>query len=727
MSGPLKPVAIVRRAAVIFLPLVIVAACVIYLLYAGQSAAIRVGVEAGERRVALAAEQRVTQTLMIILSDTLYLATQDALKNWLTTNDPSALRHLQNEHVAFALSKALYDQISLLDLSGREVSRLDWNRGTPAIAPAEGLANLAGTPVFEESLKLDRNQLVVTQLTLVDDPLAPDGPKIPVIRVAAPVFDAAGRKSGVVMVDYLGQRLIDRIASLSSEASVVWLTDDRGDWLIGPAANDGVAFRPAIQDGSGDKDAFTTAFSDAWQAIQDGAPSGIVETTAGRFNYAKINPDEYRPIALQSKGHQVVVGPSWTAIIHTARDVIWAQGAQLRRYIAAAASALLLLLAVIAFGLARHQTQQRESSLRLRENEARLRDLLESAPDGVIIISADGRIELVNAQIERLFNYPRHELIGRSIDMLVPQDLRNAHAEPSASYLDIAQTRPGIDLRGVRRDGGEFPISVSFSPTRTGKETTIFCDIRDMTAQRATEHKIQELNRRLLQDNTELESLNRELEAFSYSVSHDLRAPLRAIDGFSRALLEDAGDKLDTGSRSHLDRVRSAVQRMEVLITDLLKLASVSRLDLNKDLVDMTALAGEIAHDLVVSDPGRKAEIDVAPGMRASADPRLLRIALENLLDNAWKFTARSAPTTISVGQVATGVGPAFFVRDNGVGFDMTQSARLFRPFQRLHDSQFPGTGIGLATAQRVIRRHGGEIWAKSQSGDGAIFFFTLN
>lgn len=735
MSGPLISVAIIRRAALIFLPLAAVAVCVIYLLYAGQANAIRADAEATERRVAAIAEQRIIQTLMVILSDTHYLATQEALLVWLATNDAGALRHLRNEHLAFARSRTFYDRIRMLDPSGQEISRVDWNRGAPTVAADERLRNHAALPAFQETLKLEPGQLAVTQLTLVDDPAASDGPKLPVICVSAPVFDKLGQKRGIVILDYRSQRLIDRIASLSSEMSKIWLTDDRGNWLIGPAADGGVTFRPAADlgtdHGADSRDSFAAAFPDVWRTIQDGMTSGVAEAEPGRFIYAKINPDDYRPAAaMQVQGRQAVVGPSWIAVVHTSNDVVWAHSSQLRLYIAAAAIVLLLLLAGIATGLARHQAQRRESDLRLRESEAKLRDLLESAPDGVVIINSAGHIELVNAQVERLFGYPRHELIGQPIEMLVPQELRSAHQAHRAGYVGAARTRqmgPGLDLRGVRKDGSEFPISVSLSPTRTDKGITVFCDIRDMTAQRKTEQKIQELNRRLLQDNAELESLNWELEAFSYSVSHDLRAPLRAIDGFSQALLDDAGDKLDNGSRSHLDRVRNAARRMELLIADLLKLASVSRLDLNKDVVDLTNLAGEIARDLAVSDPGRSAQIEVAPGLRASADPRLLRIALENLLSNAWKFTVERSPAAISVGQEMTGAGPAFFVRDNGVGFDMAQAARLFRPFQRLHNGQqFPGTGIGLATAQRVIHRHGGEIWARSQSGDGATFFFTL-
>jgi PAS domain S-box-containing protein len=415
-------------------------------------------------------------------------------------------------------------------------------------------------------------------------------------------------------------------------------------------------------------------------------------------------------------------------ITHTTSAVVLGQTADLRRATFLAASILLVFLATISYVLARHQLRRGDAERRIRLSESRFRDLLESAPDGIIILDAAGRIDLVNVQVERQFGYPRHELVGESIEKLIPGQLRNLIG--MAAQGDAAEReppKPGADLRGTRKDGSEFPVWISFSPTRTDNGLGLFCDVRDVSAQRATERRIQELNRRLLQDNAELEALNREMETFSYSVSHDLRAPLRAITGFSQALQEDSGDRLNPDGRTHLERLRQAAQRMELLIEDLLALARVSRSEINKTSVNVSDLARDILGDLAAGDPRRQARAEITPGLRASADPRLLRIALENLLGNAWKFTRPSDPAAITVGQEMTAAGPAFFVRDNGVGFDMTRAAGLFRPFHRLHEGrQFPGTGIGLATAQRVILRHGGQIWARSRPGEGAIFYFTL-
>jgi light-regulated signal transduction histidine kinase (bacteriophytochrome) len=284
-----------------------------------------------------------------------------------------------------------------------------------------------------------------------------------------------------------------------------------------------------------------------------------------------------------------------------------------------------------------------------------------------------------------------------------------------------------LKLAARRRDGTEVPVAISLSPSQTAQGMMVFCDIRDITREREVEQRIEAMNERLVRDNAELDSLNKELESFSYSVSHDLRAPLRAIDGFSQALLEDYADRLDAGGRDYLERVRNAAQRMGHLIDDLLKLARVTRSEVNRDSVDMGALAREIATGLQEGAPERAAEIRIADGLQAHADARLLRIALENLLGNAWKFTAQQAPARIELGETWQDGARAFFVRDNGVGFDMAYAGRLFGAFQRLHqDGQFPGTGIGLATVQRIIRRHGGRVWAEAEAGKGATFYFTI-
>jgi signal transduction histidine kinase len=225
----------------------------------------------------------------------------------------------------------------------------------------------------------------------------------------------------------------------------------------------------------------------------------------------------------------------------------------------------------------------------------------------------------------------------------------------------------------------------------------------------------------------DLEHKNRELESFSYAVSHDLRAPLRRIDSFSRAVLESQGERLDEQGRHYLDRVREASQHMSQLIDDVLYLSRVTRADLRDQDVDLSALATLILSRLQESEPGRTVEIKVRPGVVVTGDGQLLRIALENLLENAWKFTGRQAEPRIEFGVTQASGEPTYFVRDNGAGFDMTYAHRLFGPFQRLHaQGEFAGSGIGLATVQRIIHRHGGQVWAEGLVGQGATFQFTL-
>ena len=235
----------------------------------------------------------------------------------------------------------------------------------------------------------------------------------------------------------------------------------------------------------------------------------------------------------------------------------------------------------------------------------------------------------------------------------------------------------------------------------------------------------EEAQRRL---NTRLEAANGELEAFTYSVSHDLRAPLRAIDGFSHALAEDAGERLLPGDRELLARVRAAAQRMAGLIDDLLRLSRISRTQLEPGAVDLSALAGAVVEELRRRDPERAAVVEIEPGVGGRGDERLLRIVLDNLLGNAWKFSRGRSPARIAFGAENGRGEPVYVVRDNGAGFDMTYADKLFGAFQRLHSArEFEGTGVGLATVARVVHLHGGRVWAESAVGEGATFRFTLD
>jgi light-regulated signal transduction histidine kinase (bacteriophytochrome) len=237
----------------------------------------------------------------------------------------------------------------------------------------------------------------------------------------------------------------------------------------------------------------------------------------------------------------------------------------------------------------------------------------------------------------------------------------------------------------------------------------------------------EELEQRVIERTAQLETSNKELEAFSYSVSHDLRAPLRGIDGFSQALLEDYSEVLDAAGRGYLQRVRAASQRMGQLIDDLLQLSRLMRAEMQLEPVDLSALAQKIAEDLHQTQPDRQVDFVIKSGMVVTGDERLLRAVMENLLSNAWKFTGKKERATIEFGVTDIEGRTAYFVRDDGAGFDMAYADKLFGAFQRLHRAtEFEGTGIGLATVQRIIHRHGGRVWAEGKVDQGTTFYFTL-
>jgi len=236
-----------------------------------------------------------------------------------------------------------------------------------------------------------------------------------------------------------------------------------------------------------------------------------------------------------------------------------------------------------------------------------------------------------------------------------------------------------------------------------------------------------ELERRVAERTAQLQASNEELEAFSYSVSHDLRGPLRSLDGFSLVLIEDFADKLGVEGKDALDRIRAASQRMGHLIDDLLRLSHVTRTGLRRTQVDLSATAREIAEELIREHPERSVECSIEGGLSVHADPALMRIVLQNLLQNAWKFTRTTEKPVIRVGARRRDAKATYFVADNGVGFDMAHAENLFGAFQRLdHVADFPGSGIGLAIVQRIIRRHEGTVWADAKEGEGATFFFTI-
>jgi PAS domain S-box-containing protein len=348
------------------------------------------------------------------------------------------------------------------------------------------------------------------------------------------------------------------------------------------------------------------------------------------------------------------------------------------------------------------------------------RALVAAAPDGVIVVGRDGTIWLANPEIARLTGFTQDELIGQPVEILVPVAHRQRHVGHRDGFAQDPHSRPmGSHLRlwANCKGGGQLAVEIMLAPMQLEGAPATIAFVRDATDRRRREVELEEAN-------AAATAANRELEAFSYSVAHDLRAPLRSIDGFAQALLEDNGEQLDDGGKDYLARVRANAQRMGSLIDDLLALARLSRAELRRERVDLGRLVREAEARLPHPHPQPAVELVLEPDLWVQADPRMLAIAIDNLLGNAWKFTRPRNPAHVHVGRASA---TSYFVRDDGVGFDMAHASSLFAPFKRLHGvREFEGTGIGLATVARVIHRHGGRIWPDAAPDAGATFTFTL-
>ena len=380
-------------------------------------------------------------------------------------------------------------------------------------------------------------------------------------------------------------------------------------------------------------------------------------------------------------------------------------------------------------------TEQRLAEQQLRASQALNRMLalaLRQSTDAIVTEDLNGVVTSWNQGCVRLYGYSVEEAVGRRLDEL---QLRQLSEEEYAQVLSRIRAGRHIQEEGLHtaKDGRNVIVLTVRAPLQNdrGELAGAISSSRDITELRRAQAEIETLNReleqRVIQRTAELEAVNRELEAFSYSVSHDLRAPLRSIDGFSELLLERYGNRLDGEGQSQLLRVRTAAQRMAGLIDDLLKLSRVTRHELRRQEVDLSALAETILGNLAHENPARVIQVLVQAGLKVTADPGLMRIVLDNLIGNAWKFTSKGDSAKIEVGTARIKGARAYYVRDDGPGFDMEYADRLFGAFQRLHsDKDFEGSGIGLATVQRILLRHGGRIWAQSAVGKGATFYFAL-
>lgn len=358
-----------------------------------------------------------------------------------------------------------------------------------------------------------------------------------------------------------------------------------------------------------------------------------------------------------------------------------------------------------------------------KHTEEHLRLLIEAAPNAIVVIDCEGLLALVNSQAEQLFGYKREELLGRSIEILVPERLRGQHPELHQGYFET--TMPSVmgerrELFGLRKDGREVPIEIGLNPSSTPQGEFVLASIIDITGhKRAEELRLMHI--------AELEVVNAELESFSYSISHDLRAPVRAVLGYACAIEADYGAVLDDEGRRLLSVVQGEASRMGELIDDLLAFSQLGRQPMANVLVNMTSLARDVAlEQLDLADrPKSIVEVRELPSVRG--DRALLRQVWANLLSNAIKYSSKNPDQQLEVWATPEAGRVVYHVRDNGVGFDMQYAHKLFGVFQRLHRSdEFAGTGVGLAIVQRIVHRHGGAVWADARPKEGAIFSFSL-
>lgn len=546
-------------------------------------------------------------------------------------------------------------------------------------------------------------------------------PQINVFAVAAPIKQVQGDIVGVLVLEIRIESLLERILSLDlGPEGFSYIIDSRNQ----------VAFHSKQLKR---KDIINLPVTPTLERLRSGK-HGVSIAFDPMEQEESIQA--YAPIPRYGWG-VVIQQPTRASIGLALRDQ------QLRQLVVG--YILILMFTVFAIFLVSRMARARErareeermkSELEQRVNERTrelhaatrfLDSLIENIPHMIFVKDADTlKFVRFNRAGEELLGYSRNDLLNKNDYDFFPKEQADFFSARDREVLG----------RGTLEDIPDELINTRIKGTRIlhtkkvaildeqGRPRNLLGISEDVTEQKEKEKEIQRLNTELIQRNMEIESINKELQAFSYSVSHDLRAPLRSIDGFSQALLEDYQAKLDAQGVSYLQRVRAATQHMGELIDDILMLSRVSRAEIRRTNVDLHALSLSVITELRNAEPCRNVEILIEPGLCAQGDPALLRIMLQNLWSNAWKFTAKIKEARIEFGRD----GDAYFLRDNGAGFDMAYVEKLFGAFQRLHTpNEFAGTGIGLATVQRIVHRHGGHIRAEGRVGQGATFYFTLS
>jgi PAS domain S-box-containing protein len=617
-----------------------------------------------------------------------------------------------------AAAKPHYLQVRFIGVAdgGREIVRVDRVDGAVRATADRDLQAKGNRPYLRDAVVLRPGQVYVSPLELNREHGRLDPRMLRVIRTSTPVYGPDGTVFGAIVINIDFGMAASRLWVAGPEDGSTFVTDHRGVPMLAPGRGDAGPFgapdRAApIQDTlRGAADLF---------APDSAAPSfsGLVDVHGvGQFAYM-----ERVPLDPQHPDRFVAVG----ALIP--RDAVLAPVRELHRRAAADAlfATALLVLVAIAGGLALRRMRRQ-----IRERDARLEAVVENAPNGILVVDRDGTLLQVNGRMEALTGYARDELIGRSVEMLVPERFREAHAAHRDGYFaaPVARTTKGEgdgDILLRRKDGTEIPVEVGLAPIHDGDAVTTIASVQDIT----------ERARFMAQ----LKASNKELDDFAYIASHDLKEPLRGIHHYATFLLEDYADRLDADGKDKLHTLTRLTQRMEDLINDLLTYSRLGRVDMARAETDVGALVRDVIDSLHVTLKERNVHVRVpAPLPTLHCDRVRVAEVFRNLVGNASKYNDSPEPT-VEIGVTAAApppdgkggpeAGRVFYVRDNGIGIPERHQAAIFNIFKRLHarDAYGGGTGAGLTIVKKIVEQHGGRIWIESAPGKGTTFYFTLN
>lgn len=703
----------IRHTLTIWLVLMAVAAIVLVALY-------RAGLQSTRDSLAAQQERAVHEATLVL---TTYLAwverdlvTLRSLGRHIQAGSAGSIDHqaFEQAFVDWMSSRTdIYVQARYIDEAGMEQARVDSVGNLFSVRPREQLQNKRDRYYFEQAMRLPAGPIAISRFDLTEEHGEVEVPFNPVIRFSTRLNDPAGQARGVLVLNVRAQPLIDRIKGMKlPPGAEIWMIGSQAgqDWTFVDPQSSNVSVgqqRPAL-----------------WSAIRSSARDlpQTTEVPGGTLSAITFVPQErlrLPGITLHAEEGMVWYLAAWlpdTALPIHLQD--------LRQRILAGGSIMAIVFLAISFYGSHLRVKRRQAQEAQVRSEAQYKELLASAPDAIVVTDTVGSVTYANAHTEKLFGYLPGELLGQHVDTLMPARFRSVHQENMRRH---AKTPPGRHemasgraIFALKRDGNEFPAIIGLNKIDGPQGPQVIATIQDVTEIRAAQATMAEANRQLT-------AVNKDLASFSYSVAHDLRSPLRVLNGFSELLLSEHAGQLDELGRSYVQRMRIASLHMSSILTGMLELSRVTRSAMTVRVLDVSTLAHEMVDILRAEQPDRQVDVCIESGMHASGDPDLVKIVLLNLLGNAWKFTSKRDHARIEMGVQRQDGQQVFHVRDNGAGFDAAHASQLFNAFQRLHRAEeFPGTGIGLATVARVIEKHGGQIRAEAAPGQGACFFFSL-